>query len=140
MRQRIYTLSGAPSTPSDLDNLHLSILDYYILSIYHYLESRLSYCTWIFDLTRNISLQCMHIYHVYGLTRSRKLPPTFSSRSIRPNQMLSLWDSMRSPSWNIFAAKAFVHTTKPWQTVCEKLVLIVALCQHYHQCITNHNV
>ena len=28
----------------------------------------------------------------------------------------------------IFAAKVFVHTTKPWQIVCEKLVLIVALC------------
>ena len=37
MRQGMFTLSGAPSTLSHLDILHLSILDYYILSIFYYL-------------------------------------------------------------------------------------------------------
>ena len=34
------------------DNLNLSILDYYILSIFHYLVSPLSFSTLIFDLIR----------------------------------------------------------------------------------------
>ena len=45
MRQGMFTLSGAPNTTSHLDNLNLSILDYYILSIFHNLGSPLSYRT-----------------------------------------------------------------------------------------------
>ena len=51
MGQVLFALSGAPSTTSHLD-VNLSILDYYILSIFHYLVSPLSYHTLIFDLRR----------------------------------------------------------------------------------------
>ena len=39
------TLSGAPSTSSHLDIIYLAILDYYIMSIFHYFGSPLSYRT-----------------------------------------------------------------------------------------------
>ena len=57
MRQGTFTLSGAPSTI--LDYIHLSILDYNVLSIFHYLGSPLSYCTLISNLMRNF---IMHAY------------------------------------------------------------------------------
>ena len=49
------TLSGAPSTT----------LDYYILSIFHYLGSPLSYHMLIFDL---MSSRNMYLYNAYIYT------------------------------------------------------------------------
>ena len=70
----MFILSGAPSTTSHLDILNMSILDYYILSIFHYLRSPLCYHTLIFDLMRNLYLYNAYIYfilyHVSGLTQT----------------------------------------------------------------------
>ena len=52
----MFTLSGASSTTSYLYILHLSILDYYIVSIFHHLGSPLSYRMLIVDVMRNLYL------------------------------------------------------------------------------------
>ena len=76
MRQGMLTLSGAPSTTSYLDIIHLSILEYYILSIFHYLGSPLYYLTSISDLTRNFYRYNAYIYSIPSRCPRPPIPNT----------------------------------------------------------------
>ena len=58
------TLSGAPSTTLSVIII-CPFLDYYILSIFHYLGSPLSYHMLIVDL---MSLRNMYLYNAYIYT------------------------------------------------------------------------
>ena len=54
MRQGMFTLSGAHSTITHYGYYTSVHLDYYILSIFHYLGSLLTYRTLIFDLMEEL--------------------------------------------------------------------------------------
>ena len=65
MWQVMLTISGAPLPI--LDIIHLSYLNNYILSIFHYLGSPLSYRTLIFDLMRFLCHNNGYVYtYIYS--------------------------------------------------------------------------
>ena len=67
---RVYLLYLGHLIPlSILEIIHLSISNYYILSIFHYLGSPLSYCTLIVDLMRNFYIYNACIYSFYCALR-----------------------------------------------------------------------
>ena len=53
-----------------MGNSNLSILDYHILSMFHYFGSPLSYHTLIFDLMRNMYIYnaCISIHSISGFS------------------------------------------------------------------------
>ena len=131
MRQGMFTLSGAPSPTSHLDIIHLSLLDYYILSVFHYyIRSPLSNRILIFYLMRNLYLYNANIYSINNLDPwplARKSGKSQSNNVLRKVKNCQSHREIREKSLSIIfddkVRKIHEKLSKSWKTHGNEIVL-----------------